>query len=72
MLTERITGPIPHLPDETKVKFACQRLTPTYRMCIDQDGSVYSVDPVQGIPDADAAVRAARRASRLGNLAQIV
>ena len=56
-MNAKISGEDPHLPDAVKVRYAkAGEATGTYKICVDVDGDVVSVEPIQSIADGDATV----------------
>lgn len=53
---EKIFAPDPHLPEQVKTGRACSRVFGVYELCIQPDGSISSVEPVQSIQGADDAL----------------
>jgi hypothetical protein len=46
----------PHLPEATKAQNVCSSLSGIYKVCVSNEGTVDTVDAVQGIPGADAEI----------------
>ena len=57
-------GDDPHLPSEVKILHPCESLTGSYKVCLDRNGSIGSVDVVQGIPGADEGIIASVKSWR--------
>jgi TonB family protein len=57
-------GDDPHLPFEVKILHPCESLTGSYKVCVEPNGTIGSVDVVQGIPGADEGIISSVKAWR--------
>lgn len=55
---DKVDAKDPHLPDVVKARHVCSAVLGVYSVCVETDGRVGSVQPVQSIPEADDAVMA--------------
>lgn len=58
----KVSGDPPHLPDDVKVRYRKAGLAVgMYKICIDTDGNVSAVEPVQSVAGGDAQVMSTLR-----------
>lgn len=53
---DKVEAEDPHLPDVAKARHLCSVVQGVYSVCVETDGSVGSVQPIQSIRDADDAL----------------
>ncbi len=63
--SERLLYPDPHLPEEFVTNHPRQTFVAVYRLCVQKNGSISRVTPIEGIADIDDAVVRQLKASWL-------
>lgn len=53
---EQLFTPDPRLPDLVKIRLRGQVVTASYKICLDEDGTVSSIETLSGIRDADESI----------------